>query len=98
MGTVDNWLGDIFAWFTHRYDNGAVERMNQEVKRLQREGKRLSSDAMRIKMIFGTALRRRREAEAAQHKSALRSRRAAAGKGSPATRSRRAKNGEREDF
>lgn len=90
VGTVDNWRDEIFAWCSHRYDNGAVERMNQEVKRLQREGRRLLFDAMRIKMIFGTVLRRRWVEEAEQHKSARKSRRAAAKKDGRATRSRRA--------
>jgi transposase len=90
--TVDNWREEIFAYFDHRFDNGAVERMNQEVKRLQRESKRLLFDPMRVKMIFGTALRRRRAEQAEQHKAGRKSRRATAKKSRAATRKRNISN------
>lgn len=90
VGTVDNWQAEIFAYFEHRFDNGAVERRNGDVKALQREGKRLSFDAMRVKMIFGTALRRQRAEEAEQHRAERKSRRAERGKESnAATRKRK---------
>lgn len=66
--TINNWHEEVFAYFDYRYTNGFTERMNQEVKRLQREGKRLSFDSMRIKMIFGTALRWQMEEEENQHR------------------------------
>ena len=66
--TIDNWYEEVFAYFDYPYTNGFTERMNQEVKRLQREGKRLSFESMRVKMIFGTALRWQREEEENQHK------------------------------
>jgi transposase len=66
--TVDNWHVEVFAYFEHPYTNGFTERMNQEVKRLQHEGKRLSFESMRVKVIFGTALRWKREKEEAQHR------------------------------
>lgn len=66
--TVDNWHEEIFAYFDHQYTNGFTERMNQEVKRLQRDGKRLNFESMRVKVIFGTALRWQREEEERQHR------------------------------
>jgi hypothetical protein len=89
VGTVDNWKTEIFVYFEHRFDNGAVERRNGDVKALQREGKRLSFDAMRAKMVFGTALRRQRAEEAEQHKAERRSRRVGMGKGAAVTRKRK---------
>jgi PAS domain-containing protein len=89
VGTVDNWETEIFAYFEHCFDNGAVERRNGDVKALQREGKRLSFDAMRAKMVFGTALRQQRAEEAEQHKAERRSRRVGMGKDAAVTRKRK---------
>lgn len=64
---VDDWGADIFAYFDQRFDSAFTERMNQEVKNLNRRCRRLSFKNMRLKMIYGTLIRLRREEEDRQH-------------------------------
>jgi hypothetical protein len=66
-GTVGDWGRDIFAYFNDRYDNGFTERKNRDVKDLQADCRRLSFDAMRLKLVYGTLVRKWRDEEEAQH-------------------------------
>jgi hypothetical protein len=66
-GAVDDWGKDIFAYFDDRYDNGFTERRNRDVKDLQADCRRLSFDAMRLKIVYGTLVRKWRDEEDAQH-------------------------------
>jgi hypothetical protein len=65
--TVDDWGGDIFAYFDQRFDSAFTERMNQEVKHLNRRCRRLDFGNMRLKVIYGTMIKLRREEEDRQH-------------------------------
>lgn len=64
---VENWGRDIFAYFDARFDNGFTERMNRNVKDLQADCRRLSFEAMRLKIIYGTLVRKWRDEEEQAH-------------------------------
>jgi transposase len=61
LTALENWRGEIFAYFDHRATNACTEALNGIAKNINRNGRGYSFAAIRAKMLYSKTLQKERK-------------------------------------